>query len=197
MFLICSTSTVPFICPTLSSSIWFKFLSWAPYFVRHVCACVCVRGTRAQWETLRGQELTLWWHMALPHYFHTIYTWILCTCTRTHKHSTYSSCTCWLELVLVICMLLFFLAHCDSTHYTQHTHQRTHGLWDTGYAPARDNIYESFSCYILYGTTFIFTVLYVIWHHRPQVSSSTSFCYSFAQKAGLPWLGSKWYKCIL
>ena len=96
--------------------------------VHQVCVCVCVcvfvtGGLRAQWETQRGQELTLWWHMALLHYFHINHVHVH-THTRTHTH------THWLELVPVCCMLcvcVFFFffyyflpkkPHCDSMRYS-------------------------------------------------------------------------------
>lgn len=51
----------------------------------------------------------------------------------------------WSQLFACCVSVCYFLpeeSHSDRTHYTQHTEVHTHGLWHTGYTPARDNIYE-------------------------------------------------------
>ena len=105
-----------------------------------VCVCVCVfvtGGLRAQWETQRGQELTLWWHMALLHYFHINHVHVH-THTRTHTHTLAGTGPSLLYVVCVCVFFFFFTIFCQRSRTViacvthKITHECTHMVFNTG-----------------------------------------------------------------
>lgn len=167
-------------CLTLYSSMLFKFLNWGLCHTDTLsitCVLVCEGGQGLSGGTLRGQQRTLWWHMALNMHTDTVHT-------HSYSHKTAHTA----GLCVRVCVRYFFCQRSPTviTLITHNTLRHVHMVSDT-----RVSAYLKFQlCLTFISAGYCWRQVTVCdtrnlapHKRRPQVSNAAPLYCSFVQKS--------------